>query len=121
HDHDHDHEPRSHELLRAPDRPPPARVSAGKYVTINYTLRTNGAIRHISTAAVGCCPPSNELLRVKQRVIALPRPCRPKRLTVSATRHCSSGWTPSSLAGRTRSKPGCVFSRKARTVVAWRT
>ena len=53
HAHDDDHEPRSHELLRAPDRPPPARVSAGKYVTINYTLRTNGAIRHIRSAVWG--------------------------------------------------------------------
>src|SRR5579872_3472124 len=55
HDHedDHVHEPRSHELLRAPDRPPPARVSAGKYVTINYTLRTNGAIRHIRSSVWG--------------------------------------------------------------------
>jgi FKBP-type peptidyl-prolyl cis-trans isomerase SlyD len=53
HDHDHDREPRSHELLRAPERPPPARVSAGKYVTINYTLRTNGAIRHIRSAVWG--------------------------------------------------------------------
>jgi FKBP-type peptidyl-prolyl cis-trans isomerase SlyD len=51
HDHDHDHH--SHELLRAPVRPPPARVSAGKYVTINYTLRTNGAIRHIRSAVWG--------------------------------------------------------------------
>ena len=31
----------------------PARVSAGKYVTINYTLRTNGAIRHIRSAVWG--------------------------------------------------------------------
>lgn len=54
HDHDHDdHEHRSHELLRAPVRPPPARVSAGKYVTINYTLRTNGTIRHIRSAVWG--------------------------------------------------------------------
>lgn len=52
-DHDHAREPHSHELLRAPDRPPPARVSAGKYVTINYTLRTNGAIRHIRSAVWG--------------------------------------------------------------------
>jgi FKBP-type peptidyl-prolyl cis-trans isomerase SlyD len=28
-------------------------VSAGKYVTINYTLRTNGAIRHIRSAVWG--------------------------------------------------------------------
>jgi FKBP-type peptidyl-prolyl cis-trans isomerase SlyD len=31
----------------------PARVSAGKYVTINYTLRTNGTIRHIRSAVWG--------------------------------------------------------------------
>ncbi len=53
HQHEHGHEPRTHELLRAPVRPPPARVSAGKYVTINYTLRTNGAIRHIRSAVWG--------------------------------------------------------------------
>jgi len=54
HDHDHDdHEHHTHELLRAPDRPPPARVAAGKYVTINYTLRTNGTIRHIRSAVWG--------------------------------------------------------------------
>ena len=53
HDHDHDQERHSHELLRAPVRPPPARVSAGKYVTLNYTLRTNGAIRHIRSAVWG--------------------------------------------------------------------
>ena len=59
HDHEHDHDDahdrhhHSHELLRAPDRPPPARVTAGKYVTINYTLRTNGAIRHIRSAVWG--------------------------------------------------------------------
>jgi FKBP-type peptidyl-prolyl cis-trans isomerase SlyD len=52
-DHDHDHEHHSHELLRAADRPPPARVAAGKYVTINYTLRTNGTIRHIRSAVWG--------------------------------------------------------------------
>ncbi len=51
-DHEHDHEAHSHELLRAPFRAP-ARVSAGKYVTINYTLRTNGAIRHIRSAVWG--------------------------------------------------------------------
>ena len=50
HDHEHEHEPHTHELLRART---PARVSAGKYVTINYTLRTNGAIRHIRSAVWG--------------------------------------------------------------------
>jgi len=40
------------ELQRAPVRAP-ARVGAGKYVTINYTLRTNGAIRHIRSAVWG--------------------------------------------------------------------
>jgi len=46
------HEAHSHELLRAPVSAP-ARVSAGKHVTINYTLRTNGAIRHIRSAVWG--------------------------------------------------------------------
>ncbi len=32
---------------------PLAQVSLGKYVTINYTLRTNGAIRHIRSAVWG--------------------------------------------------------------------
>jgi FKBP-type peptidyl-prolyl cis-trans isomerase SlyD len=40
------------ERLRAPVRAP-ARVGAGKYVTINYTLRTNGTIRHIRSAVWG--------------------------------------------------------------------
>nr|prf norX gene [Nitrobacter hamburgensis] len=31
----------------------PERVSVGKYVTINYTLRTNGTIRHIRSAVWG--------------------------------------------------------------------
>jgi FKBP-type peptidyl-prolyl cis-trans isomerase SlyD len=48
----HSHETHSHELARAPVSAP-ARVSAGKYVTINYTLRTNGAIRHIRSAVWG--------------------------------------------------------------------
>jgi FKBP-type peptidyl-prolyl cis-trans isomerase SlyD len=52
HDHEHEHETHSHELLRAPFSAP-ARISAGKYVTINYTLRTNGAIRHIRSAVWG--------------------------------------------------------------------
>jgi FKBP-type peptidyl-prolyl cis-trans isomerase SlyD len=47
-----EHEPQSHELLRARGSAP-ARVTAGKYVTINYTLRTNGAIRHIRSAVWG--------------------------------------------------------------------
>jgi len=36
----------SHELA-------PAQVGVGKYVTINYTLRTNGAIRHIRSSIWG--------------------------------------------------------------------
>jgi FKBP-type peptidyl-prolyl cis-trans isomerase SlyD len=48
----HSHETHSHELLRAPVSAP-ARVGAGKFVTINYTLRTNGAIRHIRSAVWG--------------------------------------------------------------------
>ena len=42
----------SHELLRAKVSAP-AQVSVGKHVTINYTLRTNGAIRHIRSAVWG--------------------------------------------------------------------
>ena len=48
----HSHEPHSHEPLRARVSAP-ARICAGKYVTINYTLRTNGAIRHIRSAVWG--------------------------------------------------------------------
>ena len=48
----HSHQAPSHELLRAPISAP-ARIGAGKYVTINYTLRTNGAIRHIRSAVWG--------------------------------------------------------------------
>ncbi len=51
-DESHSHETHSHELLRAPMNMP-ARVAAGKYVTINYTLRTNGTIRHIRSAVWG--------------------------------------------------------------------
>jgi FKBP-type peptidyl-prolyl cis-trans isomerase SlyD len=51
----HAHETHSHELLRAPVSAP-ARVGVGKYVTINYTLRTNGAIRHIRSAVWGDQP-----------------------------------------------------------------
>jgi FKBP-type peptidyl-prolyl cis-trans isomerase SlyD len=40
------------EFLRAPVSAP-AQIGAGKYVTINYTLRTNGAIRHIRSAVWG--------------------------------------------------------------------
>jgi FKBP-type peptidyl-prolyl cis-trans isomerase SlyD len=50
HDHDHDHEP-AQAHLGAPER-----VSVGKYVTINYTLRTNGQIRHIRSAVWGDDP-----------------------------------------------------------------
>ncbi len=51
----HSHEKRSHELVRAPVSAP-ARVSVGKHVTINYTLRTNGTIRHIRSAVWGDVP-----------------------------------------------------------------
>lgn len=43
-------------MTRATPRPPEpvsAEVRAGKRVTINYTLRTNGAIRHIRSALWG--------------------------------------------------------------------
>jgi FKBP-type peptidyl-prolyl cis-trans isomerase SlyD len=55
HSHEHERETHSHELVSAPVRTP-ARVGAGKYVTINYTLRTNGAIRHIRSAVWGDQP-----------------------------------------------------------------
>jgi len=42
----------AHELAPAPVSAP-ARVGVGKYVTINYTLRTNGAIRHIRSSIWG--------------------------------------------------------------------
>ncbi|WP_141385422.1 FKBP-type peptidyl-prolyl cis-trans isomerase [Nitrobacter winogradskyi] len=51
HDHDHHHD---HDHESAPAHfSAPERVSAGKYVTINYTLRTNGQIRHIRSAVWG--------------------------------------------------------------------
>jgi FKBP-type peptidyl-prolyl cis-trans isomerase SlyD len=54
HAHDsHSHEGHSHELGPAPGPGSAPRVSDGKYVTINYTLRTNGAIRHIRSAVWG--------------------------------------------------------------------
>jgi FKBP-type peptidyl-prolyl cis-trans isomerase SlyD len=48
----------SHEIVPAHVSAParvsePARVGVGKYVTINYTLRTNGAIRHMRTSIWG--------------------------------------------------------------------
>jgi FKBP-type peptidyl-prolyl cis-trans isomerase SlyD len=49
--HEHAHE-LAHEHAPAPVRTP-ARVAVGKYVTVNYTLRTNGAIRHIRSAVWG--------------------------------------------------------------------
>ena len=54
-DETHSDETHSHELLRARVSAP-ARVGAGKYVTINYTLRTNGAIRHIRSQVWGDQP-----------------------------------------------------------------
>ena len=57
HAHEHEHE-HVHEIVPAHVSAsahvgPPAQVSAGKYVTINYTLRTNGAIRHIRSSVWG--------------------------------------------------------------------
>jgi FKBP-type peptidyl-prolyl cis-trans isomerase SlyD len=49
----HSHETHGHEIVRAPAPRVPARIGVGKYVTINYTLRTNGAIRHIRSAVWG--------------------------------------------------------------------
>ena len=46
----HSHE---HEIVRAPAPRERARIGAGKYVTINFTLRTNGTIRHIRSAVWG--------------------------------------------------------------------
>jgi FKBP-type peptidyl-prolyl cis-trans isomerase SlyD len=46
----------SHEIVPAHVSAPvlaPALVGVGKYVTINYTLRTNGTIRHMRTAIWG--------------------------------------------------------------------
>jgi FKBP-type peptidyl-prolyl cis-trans isomerase SlyD len=48
----HSHETHVHEIVRTPAREP-ARIGVGKYVTINYTLRTNGTIRHIRSAVWG--------------------------------------------------------------------
>ena len=45
----------AHEHAPAPVSAP-ARVGVGKYVTINYTLRTNGAIRHIRSGVWGDQP-----------------------------------------------------------------
>jgi FKBP-type peptidyl-prolyl cis-trans isomerase SlyD len=47
--HSHEHE---HELASA-QFGVPAQVSVGKYVSFNYTLRTNGTIRHIRSAVWG--------------------------------------------------------------------
>jgi FKBP-type peptidyl-prolyl cis-trans isomerase SlyD len=49
----HSHETQAHEIVRAPAPRVPARIGVGKHVTINYTLRTNGAIRHIRSAVWG--------------------------------------------------------------------
>jgi FKBP-type peptidyl-prolyl cis-trans isomerase SlyD len=50
----HSHEAATHSHEHVPAHvSAPARVAAGKYVTINYTLRTNGAIRHIRSAVWG--------------------------------------------------------------------
>ena len=49
----HSHETRAHEIVRAPAPRVPARIGVGKHVTINFTLRTNGAIRHIRSAVWG--------------------------------------------------------------------
>ena len=128
----HSHETHSHELVRAPVGAR-TRVGAGKYVTINYTLRTNGAIRHIRSAVWGDEPleylhGGGRLLPALERalegkaegerfVVTLPPE---DAYGVSATRHCSSGLPPRSLAASSRSKPGCAFSRTARTASAWR-
>jgi len=53
----HSHEAATHSHEHVPAHvSAPARVATGKYVTINYTLRTNGAIRHIRSAVWGDQP-----------------------------------------------------------------
>ena len=49
----HSRETHAHEIVRAPAPSVPARIGVGKHVTINYTLRTNGTIRHIRSAVWG--------------------------------------------------------------------
>ena len=50
----HSHEAATHSHVHVPAHvSAPARVATGKYVTINYTLRTNGAIRHIRSGVWG--------------------------------------------------------------------
>jgi FKBP-type peptidyl-prolyl cis-trans isomerase SlyD len=50
----HSHEAATHSHVHVPAHvSAPARIAIGKYVTINYTLRTNGAIRHIRSAVWG--------------------------------------------------------------------
>jgi FKBP-type peptidyl-prolyl cis-trans isomerase SlyD len=49
----HSHETHSHEIVPARRSAPLPRIGVGKHVTINYTLRTNGAIRHIRSAVWG--------------------------------------------------------------------
>jgi len=43
----------THSIVAPAQVSEPARVGVGKYVTINYTLRTNGAIRHMRTSIWG--------------------------------------------------------------------
>ena len=63
----------SHEIVPARVSAP-AQVGVGKYVTINYTLRTNGAIRHIRSSIWGDEPlqylhGSGRLLPALERVL----------------------------------------------------
>jgi FKBP-type peptidyl-prolyl cis-trans isomerase SlyD len=51
--HSHDTATHAHETHAHEHELTPARVGIGKHVTINYTLRTNGAIRHIRSAVWG--------------------------------------------------------------------
>jgi FKBP-type peptidyl-prolyl cis-trans isomerase SlyD len=54
--HSHDTATHAHETHAHEHELTPARVGVGKHVTINYTLRTNGAIRHIRSAVWGDQP-----------------------------------------------------------------
>lgn len=50
----HSHEAATHSHVHVPAHvSAPALIATGKYVTINYTLRTNGAIRHIRSGVWG--------------------------------------------------------------------
>ena len=85
----------AHEHAPAPVSAP-ARVGVGKYVTINYTLRTNGAIRHIRSAVWGDEPleylhGGGRLLPALER--ALEGKAEGERFVVVDTNHPLAGMT----------------------------